>query len=177
MAINIRNAILVMLLMAGLLLSPGDLSSCGPFLPDTEFAFPHDPEDQAAFARGQLGILNPRYDRIWLFIAYRWLKGTGLNSQEQEALLAPPTQQAWQYTVPPAVTSWIEARSRVPGARLVQIFVYRNLGPPTHSSYLNCPEDAFRNAQQTLQERIARLGANHEAVRAWLAAQDQVFAN
>jgi hypothetical protein len=37
MAIRIRNAALLLLLFAGLLSNPPDLSSCGPFLPTAAF--------------------------------------------------------------------------------------------------------------------------------------------
>ena len=47
---------------------------------------------------------------------------------------------------------------------------------PGYASILNCGDGAFRNATATLIER-GRAGAAHDDLRAWVAAQDQVFAN
>ena len=43
--------------------------------------------------------------------------------------------------------------------------------------YLNCLGDAFLTAAKTLDERIARFGADSDEVRTWATAQDQVFSN
>ncbi len=45
-----------------------------------------------------------------------------------------------------------------------------------HSYYLNCGDDAFRNAAATLGAHF-QAGLSHDDLRAWVAAQDQVFAN
>ncbi len=59
MAVRFRNAALLLVLFAGLLSNPPDLSSCGPFLPTAAFSFWTVPEDaQGRFARGQLGIIQ-----------------------------------------------------------------------------------------------------------------------
>ncbi|MEY2518032.1 MAG: hypothetical protein QOJ89_5396, partial [bacterium] len=49
--------------------------------------------------------------------------------------------------------------------------------PHEYESFLNCQQDAFQNAEATLNERIKKFGADNEATREWLAAQDKVFAN
>src|SRR5262249_20214909 len=43
--------------------------------------------------------------------------------------------------------------------------------------FLNCPEDAFKTAEKTLDARRQEYGVQSTEVRAWVAAQDQVFAN
>ena len=42
---------------------------------------------------------------------------------------------------------------------------------------MNCPDDAFKTAERTLDARAQKYGVESTAVKEWLAAQDQVFAN
>jgi hypothetical protein len=56
--------------------------------------------------------------------------------------------------------------------------VYRELpGEDTYGWFLNCPDDAFRTAALTLNQRIQQFGAESREVRSWAEAQEQVFAN
>ena len=43
--------------------------------------------------------------------------------------------------------------------------------------YVNCPVDALQNASRTLDDRVAKYGADSANVREWVSAQDQVFSN
>ena len=192
MAINIRNALIVLLVFAGLLSNPPDLSSCGPFLPTAAFSFWRAPEDPAGrFARGRLGIVQRSFPRFYLVIAYRHLAGIGLNAAERTALFGPETAPPGTAAPRPdvagagfnsqvdAIQQWQNARARVAG------------GPPAFGFntdrivnennyflvYPNCGDDAFRTAAATLTDRIRRFGLNHPAVKEWVAAQDTVFAN
>lgn len=156
------------LLIAVLILAvPVELPGCGPFLPEALFHLTGRPEAPAEFARGQLGIVQPTYERLYQVIAYRYLSGVGLNDAERQAILPSP-----QPTVD--TNPWLEARNQVPGITpLRQIDPYRQVHTQGYfDTYLNCNDDAFRTAAATL-ERIQRTGAAAE----WMAAQDTVFSN
>jgi len=182
MAVRIRNAALLLVLFAGLLSNPPDLSSCGPFLPTAAFTFWRTPDDPPGrFARGQLGIIQPGFPRFYLIIAYRYLAGIGLNADERAALFGPepPYQSPWSAEESEAVKHWQEERSRVaPGAAQARITTYKSIsGGGYYVNYLNCGDDAFLSATRTLADRIHQLGLQSPAVKEWVAAQDQVFAN
>ena len=168
-------------MLGGALIGPEDLSSCGPFLPETVFTSKDQPLDDARFFGGHLDILQPHYRRIYLMAAYRYLAGVGLTTADQQALLAKPTapDYFWFNQSSPAIQAWLQARLQVgappfePGdpdpINHVKIL-------PGYLAILNCGDDAFRNATATLVER-GRAGASHDDLRAWVAAQDQVFTN
>lgn len=180
MAIRLRNAALLLVLFAGLLSNPADLSSCGPFLPTAAFSFWTVPEDaQGRFARGQLGIIQPGFPRFYLIIAYRYLAGVGLNAEEQAALFAPEVYQTPEARQTGAVDQWKKGRASVAGsAAQPDIGLFKSLsGDGYYITYLNCGDDAFRNAAKTLGERMSRFGAQSPVVKQWVAAQDEVFAN
>ncbi|HSK63827.1 MAG TPA: hypothetical protein VK893_08305, partial [Pyrinomonadaceae bacterium] len=73
--------------------------------------------------------------------------------------------------------AWIEARQKVAGDTPT-ISVYRSREKPNEwESYLNCQKDAFDTAATTLNERLAKYGVDNQAVKTWVAAQDEVFSN
>jgi hypothetical protein len=80
------KTILILFVLAGVLAAPGDLSSCGPFLPETLFSTNRGPFDEARYFGGQLDIIGPRYNRIYLVVAYRYFAGIGLSEADQQAL-------------------------------------------------------------------------------------------
>jgi len=180
MAMRLRNAALLLVLFAGLLSKPPDLSSCGPFLSTAAYSFWTAPEDaDGRFARGQLGIIQPGFPRLYLIIAYRYLAGIGLNAGEQAALFAQETYQTPESQQTGAIEQWKKARASVEGVgALPEIGLFKSLsGDGYYITYLNCGDDAFRNAAKTLGERTGKFGAQSPIVREWVAAQDQVFAN
>jgi hypothetical protein len=66
----------------------------------------------------------------------------------------------------------------VPGvAPIKEIEVFRSPAKEAFQNYYNCPEDAFKAAAKTLNERIAKFGAASPQVKDWVLAQDQVFQN
>jgi len=175
MDLNVRRAAALMLLMAGLLMGPTDLSSCGPFLMRALFSVYKRPEQAAEqFARGKLGILQPTYPRFYLFIAYRHLTGVPLAAAEQKALFPPAETSAAS-----AADQWLDARKKVAGAgEPPRIVVEKTVSKPTeYYTYPNCLDDAFRSAAATLAARAAKFGADSAAVQDWLKGQDAVFAN
>ncbi len=160
------------LALALLLAHPADLSSCGPFLPQAVFTG-SQPDNEQAFFRGHLGILQPTYPRRYLAIAYRILSGHPLS----EAQIASVSNLD-RYRISTAddeLKQWLAARTQVPAAAPVKIDPYR--AGPNYTNYVNCNADAFRTARHTLLNLISQAGANSSDVREWLAAQDEVFVN
>jgi hypothetical protein len=168
--------ILILLVLAGVLIGPEDLSSCGPFLAETVFTSKAVPLDEPRYFSGKLDIVQPHYWRIYLMAAYRYLSGVGLSKADQQALVAPPAPEfgPWAYPTSPAIQGWLDARVQVGAPPLKQIQRFEL--SPDRFYFVNCGDDAFRNAAATLVER-GRTGASHDDLRAWVAAQDQVFAN
>lgn len=167
--------ILILFVLAGILIGPEDLSSCGFFLPETVFTSKLGPLDEAQYFRGRLDILQPRYRRIYLMAAYRYLAGIGLSKADQQALLAKPAMaDFWEDRGSPAVQGWLQVRAALGAQPLDRIDRFTTF--PDRAYILNCGDDAFRNAAATLAER-SRSGASHEDLTIWVAAQDQVFAN
>jgi len=163
-----------LLIVILILAVPLELPGCGPFLPQALFHMPRQPEAPADFARGQLGILQPTYDRVYQVVAYRYLAGVGLNGAEQQAVFPAP-QPADSAPAPAAISNpWLLARNQVGGIqRLNGVDPNRVTQRPAYFNiYLNCNEDAFRTAAATLQ-RIRSTGHAAE----WIAAQDTVFAD
>src|SRR5689334_8300088 len=155
----VAKSVALMMVVAGLLISPTDLASCGPFLTTALFSFVRQPEQpRDRYAKGQLGILQSSYPRFYLYIAYRYLTGAPLNAGEQKALFplqqnAPPERWSaeWKTTVPHIVDQWLDARKKVPEVgEPPRIAVERTITTPTeYVQYTNCLEDAFLSATAT----------------------------
>jgi hypothetical protein len=182
MAMRIYKTALVGVIFAGLLSNPPALSSCGPFVPTAAFTFWKIPEDAAGrFARGELGIIQPRFPRFYLIIAYRYLAGFGLNAEEREALFGPQpaTQNPFSSQVSEGLGQWEKARDRVTGSGTSHgITPYKTItGDNYYIAFVNCNDDAFANAAKTLEDRIRSASVQSPAVKDWVAAQDQVFTN
>ena len=166
-----------------LVLFNSSIFACGPFTLEAIFVFTvHPAYPLERFAHGELGVIQPSYARSYLYVAYRYLSNSPFTSSEQKALTelwhdrlttgAEPDGDAW-------VKAWLDARQKVTGAgESPKISVFRNREKPNeYETYLNCRKDAFDSAISTLNERIKKYGADSEAVRTWVAGQDQVFAN
>jgi len=187
MDLTVRLAAALMLLVAGLLMSPTDLSSCGPFLMRALFSFYKQPEQPVErFAGGRLGVLQSSYPRFYLFIAYRYLSGVPLTPGEQSALFPPAQTSAasrwsaqWRTNVSPVVDQWLVARNKIAGVgEPTKIVVERTVSKPTEFyTYANCLDDAFRSATATLSARVGKFGADSSIVRDWVKGQDAAFAN
>lgn len=180
--------VVALLLIAGLLTSPSDLASCGPFLLTAIFSFSRQPDKpDTSFAQGQLGVLLPSFYRSYLAIAYRHLTGIGVNASERAAffprrrttVMAEPSVwvKSWGVSLPQSALDWLEARKKVPGAPApARIDVYRrDRDPNNYSEYVNCGDDSFRTAILTLESRRSKYNAAE--IEDWLRGQDQVFAN
>ncbi|PYT21047.1 MAG: hypothetical protein DMG58_32905, partial [Acidobacteria bacterium] len=178
---KICKTALLVLIFAGLLSNPPDLSSCGPFVPTAAFTFWKVPEDAAGrFARGELGIIQPRFPRFYLIIAYRYLAGIGLNTEERKSLFGPqPASQGPFSAQAPGLVLWEKARGTVfAGVSPPGVEPYKTItGNNYYLAFVNCNDDAFVNAAKTLGDRIRQAGVQSATVKDWVAAQDQVFTN
>jgi hypothetical protein len=170
--------LLILVLLTAVLAGPPEAESCGPFLSFAQFTYVAQPP-QDVFARGQLGILRPKYYRRYLVVAYRYLTGVPLNGEEISAFSGElPAGPASPAPVDPA-NQWLQPRNQVPGLMPIQsIERDRALpAPNAFESYRNCLDDAFGNAAQTLRERTVRWGLNSPQLAEWVRGQDAVFRN
>ena len=169
------KTILILFVLAGALIAPEDLSSCGPFETEHLFASKRGPLDQARYFGGRLDIVEPHYARIYLVAAYRYLSGMGLSAADQKALLTRPAgPDYWNPQGGGAAQDWLRMRVTVGAPAMDRVSQFRIYDQ--NELTLNCGDDAFRNAAAVLGEHF-RAGRNHDDLRAWVAAQDQVFAN
>ncbi|HYP53820.1 MAG TPA: hypothetical protein VEQ42_09795, partial [Pyrinomonadaceae bacterium] len=156
--------------------------ACGPFLLQAVFTYNRHPDfPLEGFARGRIGVLQTTYARSYLVAAYRQMSGPALERGEQDALIAlwnerldlRPEEEAGEQH---PRKRWVEARRRVPGvAEVNEVEQWRSASE--YNYFLNCTDDAFRTAAATLGERVTKYGAQHPSVKAWVEAQDLVFAN
>jgi len=188
MDLTIRRAAALMLLMAGLLMSPTDLSSCGPFLMRALFSVYRAPEKaDNRYLKGRLGVLQPNFPRFYLYFAYRYLNAVPLSAEEQKALFTPPPavpadrwSSEWNTSVPHIVDEWLDARKKAaPDAGdPPKIAIERTVSTSTdYYQYTNCLDDAFRSAIATLRSRTSKFGVASPTVKDWVKGQDTAFAN
>jgi hypothetical protein len=180
MAIKRVSRVLLFLVASCFLVIP--MYSCGPFFEFAVFTFQNRPDgpDQD-FAAGKIGILLPGFRSSYLAVAYRYLSGVKLSSEQQAAAL-----QVWQGNVTPeqpdvvdVLTKWSQARGNVlnlPPHPDISPYAVVSEDQP-YFKFANCQADAFQNATRTLQDRTAKFGATSAELREWVAGQDQVFAN
>ncbi|HLY61867.1 MAG TPA: hypothetical protein VKV95_14060 [Terriglobia bacterium] len=161
---------------------------CGPFFDTAFFTYTLHPDfPLEPYARGELGVIQPTYARSYLYVAYRYLSGKIFDTGEQKELVEFWNARLGPYSLDSSQSTgarrqdptkeWIEARKKVSGAPPPpSIEVFRDFGK-SYQQYFNCADDGFKTAISTLNERIAKFGADNQVVRDWLTAQDQVFAN
>lgn len=155
--------------------------ACGPFLPEAVFTYELHPDlPLVDLAAGTLGIVQPTWARSYLYVVHHQLSGGAFDAEARAALDA-----LWQgrlglraaSNAPTAVERWLAARAAVVGeADAPAIETTRETTPGSYEYYDNCLDDAFVTAARTLAARVAALGRDAPEVRAWVAAQDQVFA-
>jgi hypothetical protein len=174
----------IILLVALLLALSGyqPQQACGPVSQEAIFTFSVHPDfPLERYAAGQLGVIQPTYARSYLYVAYRYFVGLGFDQAEQRALTSiwkDRLESSFDENGNEPVKAWIAARSKVPGAAPVaEPVTSRAGGKDSFQYYFNCPDEAFKSATHTLNERIAKFGANSAQVKEWLQAQDQVFQN
>lgn len=177
-----RSAFAIALLVTIMFQAPLSFA-CGPFSLEAIFTFSKHPEyPLEKFAAGDIGIVQPSYARSYLYVAYRYFKGDRLDQTQQQALIDlwhDRLDNRWESGEEQAIKRWLDERQKVSGVGPApKIEVFRNREKPNeYESYLNCQNDAFETAATTLEARIARFGADNAALKQWVDAQDQVFAN
>ncbi len=168
-----------------LLWCPTKSFSCGPFYDETVFSYQYHPDfPLKLFAAGKLGVLLPSFARSYLFCAYRELVGKPLSASEQRAIISLWEARLNNYDNSASdsanpVKLWLDARNKVAGIKKIdRISTDRSVslsGDDVYNSYLNCPDDAFISATNTLHQKTTKYGATSDQVKSWLQAQDQVF--
>jgi tetratricopeptide (TPR) repeat protein len=156
--------------------------ACGPFMLEAIFVHTvHPGFPMERYAAGRIGVVQPTYARSYLYVAYRYLSGSSFTSEEQKALTElwkDRLQFGWSAGDEDWVKTWLEARKKVVAQDPAPISVYRSREKPNeYETYLNCQKDSFDTAIATLNERIAKYGADSANVKTWVEAQDQVFSN
>lgn len=171
--------------------------ACGPdFFPDT-FVRTARPDLPEQFVKGKLGLLQPGFARADLFVAYRYLNGGILDSTEQkgweptyplseqeygtQSPESPPSENGSTSDAP--IGRWVLARNAFPDAppgpigQEGTIDVHTSQGFHYEDHFLNCSDDAFRNATEILQARAVAWGKTSPYLLDWIHAQDKVFSN
>jgi hypothetical protein len=157
--------------------------ACGPFALEAIFVHTvHPGYPLESFARGEIGVVQPTYARSYLYVAYRYLNGTSFTESEQKTLVEfwkDRLEYRWSLNEDEWVKAWSTAREKVPGlSEAPKINVYRSRDKPNeYETFLNCQKDAFDTAISTLNDRLAKYGADSPVLREWVTAQDQVFSN
>ncbi|HUI43360.1 MAG TPA: hypothetical protein VL523_15455, partial [Terriglobia bacterium] len=178
--------------------------ACGPFFIPTVFTETTHPDfPLGPFTRGRLGVLQPGYERVYLYVAYRNLAGRGFDRAEALALWGIPPESAQLLDQAPKPGpaplllpqpqpvdwphEWVDARNQVAGAEHLGNFqqwgsdagIYREENGPggRYEYYLNCQQEAFKTSRDTLQDRTQKYGAGSPELAAWVKAQDEVFSN
>jgi tetratricopeptide (TPR) repeat protein len=191
-------------LVAVVLLSPiGNVEACGPFFEDDVFVSTTGPDEIAAFARGQLGILQAGFDSNEYAVAYRYLNGGKLSDAElafyAPAISRPQIVTDYRNLSPEQIAAaqkaekeaqenaqpfgqWLKERAQyIPeGAPGEQKPVFPTNYDGTISldeGYLNCPDPAFQNAMLTLTKRADTWGKKSPQLIDWIHGQDSVFSN
>ncbi len=152
----------------------GDARACGPFFTQIQFTNAVYPGDQAAFARGDLGVIRPRYVRQSLALAYRRLTGVAPAGPDT----VPTVKDTSDRPRVDPLQRWEQALALVPAARAAAgRTISQERSTPEYSHFLNCPDDAFVTAAETLRSRVEQFGASSPDIQEWVRAQRAVFAN
>ena len=183
---TLNKPLLSILLSLALLATSSPIASaCGPFLPDVDFSCTGRPDlPLRRFADGELGILQQKLARSYLFVAYRVLSKTPLTAVEKTSLVsfweAQLLNDNSSVDLPEkAAKDWLVARTKLANAGAIdEIKLYRSIDmtpEKQYQTYLNCPADAFTNASKRLADRVRAYGKDSQVVKDWLKAQDLVF--
>jgi len=159
---------------AAFVLTPTDLPSCGPGFDQAIFTFTRYPRYPVKdYAAGRLGIIHPTYLTRFLWIAYRYLSNKPPTAAEQQPFTDGDARET------PAEAgkgTWLQIRGRVLGDSALR-YSYRGVPGSEWQSYVNCLDDAYRNAANTLELRARSFGLEHPGIKSWVNAQEAVFSN
>ena len=178
-------------LLAAVVYFAAPTPGCGPFLPDAIFTYALHPDfPLVKYARGELGIISlplrallprrrlPQSQRHSPFRPRKASRAQSLGGAPNFRLVPVPASSRKETVI----QRWLDERTKVPGAAKAEL----NAGDPIgitraasqpYQSFYNCLPEAFSAATSTLDQLIGKFGADSPELKAWLTAQDQVFAN
>lgn len=178
-----RRSITSALLLLALLLMPANIFPCAFSSAEPVFTQPNGPDQPLdLFAQGRLGIIQPRYERQYLVVAYRYLSGNPLTKAEETAVAQDWTPQHFNQlsSTKSALDIWNQARIEALSPKGYfshrDIDAYRALRDGWQQ-YPNCGDDAFLSAANTVTNLAKTFGPGSTAVRDWVQAQDTVYEN
>lgn len=152
-------------------------AACGPFFYLPAYWLDR-PEAWPTYLDGHLGILDGTFDDRSLFVAYRYLTDNPLSAATQAALLPPPPSEA---AIDPT-EEWLQAVREAGGEVPEWGSIWRETTEIVPEGewgdyFLNCLDDAFRQATKTLKVRAAAWGPGSRETLEWIRGQQQVFAS
>jgi hypothetical protein len=189
-----RAALLLLIISAAL---PTAVDSCFDTTSNVAFFRTRPDATFKEFLSGNLGVIQSRWDDRYLYATYRQLSGQPFSDGERRALIhyflerdmadavfnedpegedARKREAAWkrrEKALP--LNRWIVAREQVPGAKNNQLKAQER--DVFFAQYVNCTDDAFTTAIETLKDRQERFGKDSKYVLEWLEGQDAVFLN
>lgn len=154
------------------------LDACGPFFERAVFTTMRHPDfPLSGFAAGTLGIVEPTYARSYLVMAYRYITGLPLTSNDAKAVVdlwLDRMQLATAPDPPDPVKGWLHDRNRtLPAEAISKLETIRPAGQ--YDYFDNCLPDAFRQASRTLDRLARTLGPSDPSTAVWIRGQDAVF--
>ncbi len=155
-------------------LTPSEGPTCGPYFVRAVFAYESFPASEIEpLADGEVGVIYPTWWRRFLFAAYRHMTDQPLTAAEKKVL-----RSEWRPEEVDGYARWMEVRGRVPGVGDgPSIGMLRRVPGDDWQHFVNCNENSFLTAAETLDSRIEQFGANHPGIRQWVEAQDTVLSN
>jgi len=146
-----------------------DVSACGPFISFPVFTPAGAPAEQTYFA-GDLGIIQPRYGRRYLLVAWRALENRPLSAAEQSVFTSVPAREQ------DAVDVWRRVRRATPVEWQDNVSSGGWISA-TYSYYVNCSDSAFLTAARMLEADRTASALSATELLEWVRAQDIVFSN
>lgn len=178
------NRRLLVVALAAVLLTPANIFSCGPFWSDAIFVpkvRPAPPLEN--FLAGHLGVVQPKFNRVYLAIAYRYLSGKPVDQAQLAQLpLYWATGEQADEALQGAHNDWNAASAAATGTppaprASADTDWFSPVPGGQWERYLNCTADAFQNAALTVKARAQQFGIASAVMRDWVSAQDAVFSN
>jgi hypothetical protein len=151
--------------------------ACGPFLTEYRTFQTISPAYPGEYARGNVGVVRPRFARRYLVQAYRRFSG---QAPLEGLVPRPAAGESSNGSTP--LQEWMGLRTTILAASGVpRDYSYLDVNRVIGANYQfiqNCLDDAFVAAVRTGNARMTGFGgAASPEVREWLRAQDAVFAN
>jgi len=137
-----------------------------------------------AFAKGDLGLLQPTFARSYLVVAYRHLSGVGMDAEAQEGASklwwerqgfgAERKIESSSYSSDSSGRDqWKRARRAVIDGKPELASLYQ--WDESYVATSRITESVYRKASETLDARVKDHGAKDPWVLAWVKGQDLIF--